>query len=151
MAGNILLKGYNAAAANGLTTELNSLADAATTALGSEIDNTSNLNDTIDFQLDLASVTITGTSAYVVVYLVPTVDGTNYPDWGSSTYANYDAQYAVGTIAVKNVSAAAARAMLTGIQLGPFKYKLALRNMTGAAHAASGNTLAYRTYAASYT
>lgn len=151
MAGNILLKGYNAAAASCLTTELNSLADAATSALGTEIDNTTNLNMMIDFELALASVTISSTTAYVVVYIVPTVDGTNYPDWGSSTYANYDAQYAVGTIAVKNVSSAAATAMLTGIPIGPGKFKVAARNMCGAAFASSGNTLKYRTYAASYT
>lgn len=151
MAGNILLKGYTAAISSKLTTELNSLADAATSALGTEIDNTTELDDTIDFQLDLASVTITSTSAYVVVYLVPTVDGTNYPDWGSSTYANYDAQYAVGSIAVKNVSAAAARANLVGIPIGPGKFKIAIRNMTGAALAASGNTVGIRKYASSYT
>lgn len=151
MAGNILLKGYNASAADCLTTELNSLADAAISGLGTEIDNTTNLNMLIDFQVDLASVTISSTTAYVVVYVIPTLDGTNYPDWGSTTYANYDAQYAVGSIAVKNVSSAAAKAMLVGVEIGPGKFKCAVRNMTGAAFAASGNTLKYRTYAASYT
>lgn len=151
MAGNFPWSGYLAASANVLTTELNSLADAATTALSSEIDNSTNKYTLADFQLDLASVTISSTTAYCTVFIVPTVDGTNYPDWGSSTYANYDAQYAVGTILVKNVSAAAARANLVGIMVPPGKFKVALRNSTGAAHAASGNTLAIRYYEGAYT
>ena len=73
MAGNILLKGYSAAAANGLTTELNSLADGNVTALGSQIDNTSALDEFVDVQLDLASLTISSTSAYVTLFLVPAV------------------------------------------------------------------------------
>ena len=151
MAGNILLKGYTAAISTKLSTELNSLADAATTALSAEIDNSSALDTLADFQLDLASVTISSTTALCTIYIVPTVDGTNYPDWGSSTYGNYNAQYAVGTILVKNVSAAAARANLTRVPLPPGKFKVALRNSTGAALASSGNTLGMRTYAASYT
>lgn len=151
MAGNILLKGYTASAADALTTELNSLADGNCTALGSEIANGTNLDIFIDFEINLASVTISSTSAYLTVYLVPSLNGTDYPDWGSSAYANYNAQYAVGNIAVKNVSSAAARAQLTGIPLPPGDWKPAVRNMTGATLAASGNTLKYRTYAGSYT
>ncbi len=151
MAGDILLKGYRAASANVLTTELNSLADGNTSALSAERDNGTNLDRYADFQLDLASVTISSAAAYVTVYVVPTVDGTNYPDWSSSTYANHDTQYAVGIMFVKGVTAATARSTLTGVALPPGKYKVALRNSCGASLAASGNTLAIRTYADSYT
>lgn len=151
MAGNILLKGYTAAAANVLTTELNSLADGNVSALSPEQNNGTNLDTLADFQIDLASLTISSTNAYVTVYIVPTVDGTNYPDMAAGSYGNYAAQYAVGTALIKNVSAAAARACLSRIPLPPGKYKVALRNSVGAALASSGNTVAIRTYAYSYT
>lgn len=151
MAGNVLLKGYTSAIATCLTTELNSLADTNTTALSSQIDNSTNLDEFIDFQLHLASVTISSTSAYCTVYLIPTPDGTTYPNWDSSTYANYDSQYFVGTILVKPVSAATFDGAEIYVPLPPGKFKIALRNNCGAALAASGNTLSYRTFANSYT
>lgn len=151
MAGNILLKGYTAAAASVLTTELNSLADGSVTALSSEQDNGTNLDSLADFVLDLASLTISSTSAFVSVYIVPTVDGTNYPDWTSGAVANYHGQYHVGPILVKNVTAATARAELTRVPLPPGKFKVAVRNGVGAALAAASNTLKIRTYADSYT
>lgn len=151
MAGNLLLKGYTAAIANVLTTELNSLADGNVSALSSEQTNASTLDIFGDLQLDLASLTIASTAAYVGVYFVPSVDGTNYPDWTSGAYANYMAQYLVGIILVKNVSATTARANGSGMALPPGKFKVALRNATGAALAASGNTLGIRDYAGSYT
>lgn len=150
MAGNILLKGYTAALANVLTTELNSLADGTVTALGSQVDNTTNLDMVVDFQLDLASLTISSANAYVNVYIVPTIDGTNYPD-SVTTYANFMAGYLVGSIPVKAVSATTARATLTGILIGPGKFKVAVRSMLGVSMAASGNTLGIRAYANSYT
>jgi hypothetical protein len=57
----------------------------------------------------------------------------------------------VGSILVKPVSAAVFEGAVTQIPLGPGKFKVALRNSCGAALAASGNTLSYRTYANSYT
>lgn len=151
MAGDILLKGYRAAAANVLTTELNSLATGSACALSAEQDNSTNLDILADFQLDLASLSISSTAAFVAVYIVPSVDGTNYPDWTSGAGAVYHSQYFVGTILVKNVSATTARANLSGIALPPGKFKVAVRNSVGVSFAASGNTLKMRTYAASYT
>lgn len=151
MAGNILLKGYIASAANWLTTELNSLADGNVCALSGEMDNGTDLAIFADVQLDLASLTISSTSAFVAVYIVPTVDDTNYPDWTSGAVANYHQQYCAGIIYVKNVSSATARADLSGIALPPGKYKVAVRNGCGAALAASGNTLKFRPYSVSYT
>lgn len=151
MPGNILWSAYAAAIANGLTTELNSLADGSVTALGSQIDNTSSLYEFMDVQLDLASLTISSTSAYVTVFVVPSVDGTNYPDFTSGTYANYHGGYAVCNIPVKNVSATTARAMAVMIPIPPAKFKLAIRSGLGVSMAASGNTLGYRLYANSYT
>lgn len=151
MAGDILLKGYRAAAASVLTTELNSLATGNACALSSEQDNGTNLDIYADFQLDLASLTISSSGAYVSVYIVPSVDGTNYPDWATGTGGGYQTQYLAGVILVKNVSATTARANLSGVALPPGKFKVAVRNTVGASFASSGNTLKIRTYAASYT
>jgi hypothetical protein len=149
--GNLLWETYPAASANKLTTELNSLADGNVCALGSEIDNSTNQHLYGDFQLDLASLTISSTSAYVDLYLVPTVDGTNYPDWSSGAVANYHQAYRAGTFLVKAVSATTARANAQEVRIPPGKFKPAVRNGTGAAFASSGNTVAMRSYSGSYT
>jgi hypothetical protein len=150
MAGDIRWSGYDAAVADRLTTELNSLADAAVSALGTERDNTTDLATYSDLELNLASVTITSVVAAIDVYLVPTVDGTNYPDT-VTTYANFMAGYYVGQFLVKAVSAAVFRGTLRAIPIPPGKYKWALRNRCGAALAASGNTLKERSYSEAYT
>jgi hypothetical protein len=149
--GNLLWLTYPAASSNKLTTELNSLADGSVTALSAEIDNSTNQHMFADFQVDLASLTIGSTNAYVAVFIVPTVDGTNYPDWASGAIPNYAAQYQRAVGLVKNVSAAAARVDIEEVRIPPGKFKVALRNGVGAALASSGNTLAIRTYSNSYT
>lgn len=154
MAGNILLKGYTAAIATCLTTELNSLADTQNSALSSQIDNGSNLDIYVDFQLHLASLTISSTAAYVTIFIVSTPDGTTYPNWDSGAAFNYQAQYYAATILCKNASSSVFEGATNppqSILLPPGKFKIALRNNVGAALASSGNTLSIRTYANSYT
>jgi hypothetical protein len=151
MAGNNLWLTYPAAISNKLTTELNSLADGSVTALSSEIDNISNQHMFADFQVDLASLTISSTSAFLTLFIVPTVDGTNYPDWTSGAEGNYHSQYKAEIILVKNVSATTARADCREVSIPPGKFKVALRNGTGASLASSGNTLGMRSYSQSYT
>jgi len=148
--GNILLKGYTAAIANVLTTELNTLTDGNVTALGPEQTNTA-LDMVADFQLDLASLTITAATAFCYLYIVPSIDGTNYPDFSSGATANYHAAYMVATFLLKNVTTTTARANVSAVPLPPGKFKVALRNGTGASLAGSGNTVGIRAYAASYT
>ena len=151
MAGDILWSGYKAASANVLTTELNSLADGNVCALSAEIDNTSNKYILADLQLDLASLTISSTSAFVSVFVVPTVDGTNYPDWASGAFANYHGQYFAASAAVRNVSSTTARANARGILVPPGKFKVALYSKVGVTLASSNNTLAARYYNGAYS
>lgn len=151
MAGNILQQSYVAAAATALSTELNSLADGSVSALSAEIDNTTNLSMVLDAQLDLASLTISSSAAYCTLYVVPTVDGTSYPDWTSGAKAGYHDQYAVATIRLKAVSATTARANVARVDIPPGKFKLAIGSALGVGMASASNTLKYRTYAASYT
>lgn len=151
MAGNILLLGYQAASSNVLTTELNSLADGNVCALSSAVDNSSALLKYADFQLDLASLSITSVTAFVSLFIVPTVDGTNYPDFSSGAFANYHGQYYAATLAVKAVTATAVRANVSKIPLPPGLFKVGARSGLGVSMASSGNTLAIRSYADSYT
>ena len=144
MAGNVTSSGYHAAASNVLTTELNSLADGSVTALGTEEDNSTNKYLFADFQIDLASLTISSTSAWLGVYLIPTVDGTNYPDWSSGSFANYHSGYFAGAAFIKAVSSTAARADLRNVIVPPGKFKVAIRNATGVSLASSGNTAKIR-------
>lgn len=151
MAGNILLLGYQAAASNVLTTELNSLADGNVCALSSAVDNSSTLLKYADFQLDLASLTISSATAYVSLFIVPTVDGSNYPDFTSGAAANYHGQYYVAPLTFKVVTTTAVRANVSKVPLPPGLFKVSVRNGLGVSMASSGNTLAIRTYADSYT
>ena len=114
-----------------LTTELNSLANGSTSALGSEWDNTSSRYVQAAGEVYLGSLTPT-TGGYVQVYLVPALDGTNY---GDIVTAN-----TVATI-YPSTSASAKRLMFENVPLGPWKYKVALKNAAGAALASSGNTV----------
>jgi hypothetical protein len=150
MPGDIKWKGYAAAAASRLTTELNSLANNSTSALSAEIDNTTNLYRFADFELNLASLTPTGTP-YVSVYIVPTIDGTNYPGWDAgASPGNANNNYWVGDIQLKAAAGTVLQA-LRGVLLPPGKYKVGLRNASGVTLASSGNTLDERQYTEAYT
>jgi hypothetical protein len=96
-------------------------------------------------ELNLASLTPTA-GGYVALYLVPTIDGTNYPlfDTGASP-GTANNNYFVGSFSTK-AAAAAQRIAMREIQLPPGKYKLAVYNGAGVALAASGNTLSWRPY-----
>ncbi len=139
------LSGYKVAIATALTTELNSLANGSTSALSAEIDNSTTKYLYADIELSLASLTPTA-NGYVALYLVPTIDGTNYPlfDTGTSP-GTANNNYFVGSFMTK-AAAAAQRIAMREIQLPAGKYKLAVYNGAGAALAASGNTLSWRPY-----
>ncbi len=143
------LSGYKVAIATALTTELSpagvGLANGSTSALSAEIDNSTTKYLYADMELNLASLTPTS-GGYVALYLVPTVDGTNYPlfDTGASP-GTANNNYFVGSFTTK-AAAAAQRIVMREIQLPPGKYKLAVYNGAGVALASSGNTLSWRPY-----
>lgn len=124
-----------------LTTALNSLADGARVISG-EIDNSSNLYDTLDLDLTLASYTPTGTPI-VNVYLLLAGNADGYPD-GDASVAVSPKDY-VDFFQVRT-GATAKRQTIWGIPIPPGKFKLIIENRTNAAWAASGNTLHYRAY-----
>ncbi len=124
-----------------LSTELNGLANnsysAASAAYGSD---TGAAELLADFELALASFT-PGSNPVVELYLLRSVDGTNYEDGGGSVVPSQDAYVGVFQIAS---GTGAKRAVLRDIPLPPGLWKAVVKNVTGAALAASGNTLKVR-------
>ncbi len=114
-----------------ITTEANSLASGSTTALGTAWDNTSTRYVQAAGEVYLGSLTPTS-GGYVQVYLVPTLDGTNYGDVVNSNL--------VATI-YPSTATGAKRLTFENVPLGPFSYKVALKNAAGVALASSGNTV----------
>lgn len=129
---------------NVLTTELNSLANSAYTALGPEYDNSA--------QLDMwaIAVLLTGTfggtptlNAPLHLYALAAIDATNYEDGSASIRPTDDAF--LGTFQVYNATNAQ-RLITRPFRLKPVKLKFQLFNGTGQALNASGNTVGLYTY-----
>ena len=138
-----------------MTTELNSLATAtlvvSSTTSGNQAsgvyDNTAALDLYADFQLGLeygGAAPAAGTKV-AELYLLPTVDGTNY----ATTDASNQPQMAtlVATFESRAGSTSAFEYLVAmGIPLPPQKCKWVVKNTSGHALAASGNTLKMQPY-----
>lgn len=140
--------GYLAAAASitwASGQALASLTDNEFTDLADEIDNSSNKYAFIDLYLDLASAAFTGTDSGIECFIVPSVDGTNYPTWtgnGTSDEQENNGFY-VGFIPTTGTTAAQ-KGVLTRVPLSPGKWKPAFRNRGNVTLAGSGNTAYWR-------
>lgn len=127
------------------TRTLTSLADTEWTDLSDEIDNSSLKYLFADFELVLGSAAFTGSDSVVEMYLLPSVDGTNYPDWtgdGTADEQEHNVHF-VGSFTTSGATAAQ-RLTLRNVAMPPGKFKIGIRNNAGVALAASGNTLKYR-------
>lgn len=146
------LSGYLATAQTvawtGATQKIDSLTDNEWTDLSDEIDNSTNKYAFADLDLVLGSATFTGSDSGIEVYIVPTVDGTNYPDWSgnATTDAPEQAHYFVAFLPLK--AATAARRVVSSsqhaIELPQGKFKLGIRNRGNVTLASSGNTIYWR-------
>jgi hypothetical protein len=125
--------------------DLVSLTDNEFTDLSDEIDNTTNLYAFVDLRVVMGSAAFTGTDSGIECYLIPTVDGTNYPTWtgnGTSDEQENNA-YFVGFIPFTGTTAAQA-GVLIDVELPSGKYKWAFRNRGNVTLAGSGNTIYWR-------
>jgi hypothetical protein len=128
---------------NQLTTELNSLANGAFSALSAAHDNSSNLDRWGWIELSLNTLNPT-TGACVSVYLVPSIDGgTDYDTGPSST--NPASHLLVATLSVATGSATKKLVSQAPFPLPPGHFKFCLRNQTGVAFNAASNVLAFWT------
>lgn len=128
-----------------LSTELNSLANGSYSAASAAIDNLTGLYTHMALELYLASLTPVA-GQMISIYLVPTIDGTNYEDGGGAVAAP-NVSY-LCSFDLRSATAAQYRAVAE-IPIPPFSFKLIVANVTitsGVALASSGNTLKYRRY-----
>lgn len=143
------LSGYQAAAAAVTWTSggLASLASNTYSGLSDEIDNSTTKYTHIDLYMELGSAAFTGAGSGIEIYLVPSVDGTNYPSWtgGVSTDETENTPHFVGFVAT-TASTAAQKMTLRGVELPAGKFKFAVRNRGGVGLNASGNALYWRPY-----
>lgn len=149
---NLTLSGYlttaQTVAWTGATQKIDSLTDNEWTDLSDEIDNSSNKYAFADLDLVLGSAAFTGNDAGIEVYIVPTVDGTNYPDWtgnGASDAPEQNHYYA--TFLPLKAATAARRVVSSSqaaIKLPDGKFKFGIRSRANVTLAGSGNTLYWR-------
>jgi hypothetical protein len=126
-----------------MSTELNALAATTGKAVSAALDNSGDLDlfDNLELSVTFASAPTVGT--VIEVYLLPSVDGTNYPD-GSSTVEPQSSLF-VGGFAVRAVNTAQVL-VLRGIALPPGLFKYLIRNTTNQAFPATGSTLQRNPY-----
>lgn len=120
-----------------LTTELNSLANAGYSAAGTEIDNSSALNQYAILEVYCASFTPTA-GGYLTIYMVTAPDGTNYAEGSASIDPGADRIVAILPL---RAATGVVRKHTGIIPIPPAKMKFILLNSSGAALAATGNTV----------
>jgi hypothetical protein len=126
-----------------LTTQLNGLTNGTVCAVSSTQDNSTLRLPLAQVEINLAAqATNRGVGAYVAIYFVPELDGTNF---GTTTGECID-NYFVGSASVNSAALTAATMILDRVRVPVGNYKVALKNGTGQALAATGNTVEIRTY-----
>jgi hypothetical protein len=132
---------------NLLTTEINALASGSGTALGPEIDNTTNAFQVGKLHLHIASNSLALVAgSYCKVFLLSSNAGATYPTYTSGTsYALSEPNYLVGVLALnpKTQSSNVVDEWLEGVFIPAGKFKAALVYVGGGAGTlpATGNTL----------
>lgn len=132
----------------GATQKIDSLTDNEWTDLSDEVDNSTDKYAFAQLDLVLGSAAFTGTDAGIEVYIVPTVNGTNYPDWSgnATTDAPEQSHYFVALLPLK-ASTSAKRVVSSSqgpIELPQGKFRFGIRNRGNVTLAGSGNTLYWR-------
>ena len=127
-----------------VTANLNSLANgnAVTLANAVEFNNESSLYTVALVELALASLNVSAAAAFVPIYCVPSVDGTNYPDVAATTNipAAEHLKRAIQFVVKNGVQ----RAVSHPFSIPPVKFKLIPQNALGVNFASSGNTFKVR-------
>lgn len=124
------------------TRKLNSLADTEWSHLSDEIDNSLNGYSFFDAWLELESAAWAGN---IDIYVVPSIDGTNYPDWTGDGTGDLVEQNTYYEFSFTTSSSTAAQNLAErGMVLPPGKFKFGVRNQGGVATTAQNNILKWR-------
>jgi hypothetical protein len=121
---------------------LNALANGAFSAVSAEVDNTPGTGTYLfgDFLFTGGGSIDPVAGGYIGLYILPAIDGTNYPVTGSSSISPGDAYYK-GAISLSD-TAGTSYGACNDVQLPPFKFKVIIQNASGVAlHASTNNTL----------
>lgn len=125
-----------------LTTELNALANNAN-VLGSALDFNTGRKLYLDIELYLATVDLSGqTNPAIYLWMLRRTDGTNFED-GSSTVTPARLPDAILPLREFN---GVHRVVAVRVLSSPDQMKMLIKNSSGAALAATGNTVKYRMY-----
>lgn len=127
-----------------MTTELNSLANNASATASSAIANQTNLDIYCDLEVNLGSLS-PAAGAYVAIYIMEAVDGTNYPNPSDADLRLATSQL-LCVVPIGTTASTAQRVAVRNLVLPPGTFKLRLDNQTGVALNASGNTVKINTY-----
>jgi hypothetical protein len=120
-----------------LSTDLNTLANGAASAVSSTIDNRTTLEVYADFELVLGTQSSRTAGAVVSLYITPSLDDTNFADVSSSSAESIGSfTLATGT--------AAQRVIIRNCDIPPGLFKVFVVNSSTQAFNASGNTVKYR-------
>ncbi len=128
-----------------LSTELNSLATAGLAISSSAY--SGNLDPFADIELAVKYTTSAPAAGTKVaeLYLVPTIDGTNYAEGSASV--NPQKALLIAVFESRNGSTSAfERLVQLGVSLPPGSFKFVLLNTSGKTLASSGNTVTIRPY-----
>lgn len=127
-----------------LSTEMNSLANDTWSALGAEQSNVLGYM-LMDIQVDLGSLLPTGADAAIEVYIVPSVDGTNYPNYTETGVADEqeNSAFFIGSVTLSLDTEAQLQPILE-VTVPRGKWKLGIRTRANVALAASANAVKVR-------
>jgi len=146
-AGDILFSGWSSLDTY-MSTDLNALADGAINVGAVILDNTTKKHHNVAAELYLNTVDLSAeVSPTVELYLVPSIDATNYCDTGTdaSTTDLPPGSAHIGTFDIQKTNATHRAAIVCKECLQELKYTPVLKNKTEAAFAATGNILKIKT------
>src|SRR5210317_108986 len=139
---------YLAEAQTAVSTDLNGDLNDTWCALSSEYDNSTTGYMFMDIEVYLAAPASawSGADSAYEVYVVPSPDGTNYPDYVESGTAEEQEnnQYFVGSVSTQGAGTVACRQVIRGVEVPNGKFKIGGRNRTNQTLAATGNTIKWR-------
>lgn len=130
---------------------LTSLTDNEFTDVSDEIDNSTNKYALADFYVELGSAAFTGTDSGLELYIIPCIDGTNYPTWtGNGTTDEQENLYYYEDFAFTTATTAAQKLVFRNVALPNGKFKVAFRNRGNVTLAASANAAYYRPHSLAF-